>query len=315
MSKTAFLFSGQGAQYPGMMADLFSGWPAAVSVLEQADAQLGMPLSRLVQNGPAEELNQTENTQPALLACEIAALTVLRGAGIRADYLAGFSLGEWAALVAGDVIPYAAGLDIVRRRASYMQTAVPLGEGGMAVVLGRTREEVEALCALCQGVTPSNFNCPGQITVAGKSGGIQAFMQLCQEHGVIAKLLPISVPSHCPLMQPAAEKLSAALETVSFKDASLPVVMNCTAAAHRDAASLKANMVLQLTQPVRFEETIGYLLAQGVDTFVEIGPGKTLAGLVKKTAKAASAVCTVLTTDGKMAETLAALQGGSDHGC
>lgn len=311
MAKTAFLFSGQGAQYPGMMPDLASAYPAAKSLFERADAQLGMNLSGLIMDGPAEELNHTENTQPALLTCEIAALTVLRDAGVRPDYLAGFSLGEWAALVAGEVIPFETALDIVRKRANYMQSAVPIGEGGMAVILRRTAEEVEALCAACGDVTPSNYNCPGQITVAGKSDAIDRLMQKAERDGVIAKRLAISVPSHCALMQPAADRLAAALQETPFSDATLPVVMNCTAAAEQNGAEIKSNMIRQLTMPVRFEESIRRMLEEGVDTFVELGPGKTLVGLVKKTAKAAGATVTTLTTDGVMEQTLNALCGGA----
>ena len=307
MSKIAFLFSGQGAQHPGMMADIFASDTSAKALLEQADAQLA--LSGLILEGPAEELNKTENTQPAMVVAEVAALQVLQQAGICPDYIAGFSLGEWPALVAAGVISFQTCLDLVRKRAQYMQTAVPIGMGGMAVVLGKSAAEVDALCAECEGVTASNYNCPGQVSVSGKMEGIEKLLHLATERGIVAKQLPISVPSHCALMQSAAEKMSLELTDVDFADASVPVVMNCTAEPAVDGETIKGNMIRQLTEPVRFEESVRFLLAQGVDTFVEIGPGKTLVGLVKKTAKAAGVSVTTVTTDGVMENALAALKG------
>lgn len=308
MSKIAFLFSGQGAQHPGMMADVFAADPGAKALLAQADALMDGRLSQLILEGPAEELNKTENTQPAMVVAEIAALQVLQQAQIKPDYIVGFSLGEWAALVAAGVISFEDCLQLVRKRAQFMQTAVPIGEGGMAVILGKSAAEVDALCAECDGVTASNYNCPGQVTVSGKKTGIDRLLQLAAERGIIAKLLPISVPSHCAMMQGAADRLDQELAEVSFADACVPLVMNCTAQPTSDGAVIKQNMISQLTQPVRFEDSVRYLLEQGVDTFVEIGPGKTLVGLVKKTAKAVGASVTTVTTDGTMENALAALK-------
>lgn len=309
MADTAFLFSGQGAQYPGMMGNLFSEFPEAAALLHTADSVLGIPLSEVIAMGPADELNKTRNTQPALLTCEVAALTVLRSSGVRADCLAGFSLGEWSALVAGGVISFEDGLRIVSKRAEAMQTAVPEGEGAMAVVLGKSADEVEALCRENGAVTPSNYNCPGQITIAGTADGIGRFMTAAAERGIVAKQLAISVPSHCWLMKPAAEALAAELERVSFRDSALPIVMNCTAEAEQRGSVIKANMIRQLTEPVLFEKTVRRLFADGVQNFVEIGPGRTLAGLVKKTAKVTGDPFRTFLTDGAIEACVAELGG------
>lgn len=311
--KTVFLFPGQGAQYPGMTADIAAAYPAAMACFRQADALLERPLSNLIFTGTAEELNQTENTQPALLTCEMAAFSVLRESGILCDAFAGFSLGEWSALTAAGALSFVKALPVVAQRACFMQGAVPLGKGGMAVVLGKTAEDVQALCARAQGVTPSNFNCPGQITVAGTTEGVDRLLAIAAKEHIVAKKLAISVPSHCELMRPAAEQLAEAVGSIPFNDIDKPLVMNCTAQPEKQGEIIRGNMIRQLTQPVRFEETIRYLLSQGADTFVEIGPGKTLTGLVKKTAKSADVPVTTLRTDTKelMDETIAALGGGA----
>ncbi|MDO5111466.1 MAG: ACP S-malonyltransferase [Clostridia bacterium] len=285
MRNTAFLFSGQGAQYVGMARDVCQGYPEAAAVFALADDVLGRSISAVAFAGPEEALNQTENTQPAVFACEIALLRVLEKRGAQAAVCAGFSLGEWAALVAAGVLSFEDALLLVQKRAYIMQTAVPLGEGGMAVVLGKSDAEVEALCKRAGEVTPSNYNCPGQITVAGRSAGIEALLSIAEQEGIAAKRLAVSVPSHCPMMQDAADALAAAIADTPFLDARIPVVMNCTARAESSGAQIKKNVIAQLTHPVLFQRSTETMLGMGITDFVEIGPGKTLCGLVKKTAK------------------------------
>ncbi len=291
MTKTAFLFPGQGAQFVGMSKDIAEGSAAAMAALYAADTILGGGITDLAWNGPEEELNKTENTQPCMMAAEIAALRALEENGIRADAAAGFSLGEWPALVAAGVLPYEKALELVRLRAGYMQEAVPAGEGGMAVVLGKSAEEVEALCAAVTSgyIAPSNYNCPGQITVAGERKGLDEFLKLAQEKGVTAKELAVSIPSHCRLMEPAARRLSEAIGEVAFADAAIPVYANASGTASTSGEEIRENLIRQLTMPVLFEQTLYHMIEDGFDTFIEIGPGKVTSGLVKKCAKAKKA--------------------------
>ena len=288
MRKTAFLFPGQGAQHVGMSKDIAMLSAAAEAAFDAADTALGRGIADIAWNGPQEELNRTENTQPCMMAAEVAALRALTEKGIKADGVAGFSLGEWTALCAAGVLAYEQALLLVQARAGYMQEAVPPGEGGMAVILGKTQEEAEALCAeVKEGyVAPSNLNCPGQITVAGDAVGIDAFLALAAAEKARAKRLAVSIPSHCRLMAPAAEKLTEAMADVRFADAVLPIYMNATGRACTDANDIKRNMIGQLTMPVLFEQTLYNMMDDGFDTFIEIGPGKVTAGLVKKCAKA-----------------------------
>lgn len=288
MRKTAFLFPGQGAQHMGMSRDIAEISAAAKAAFDAADTVLGRGITDIAWNGPEEELNRTENTQPCMMAAEVAALRALTEKGIKADGVAGFSLGEWTALCAAGVLAYEQALLLVQARAGYMQEAVPPGEGGMAVILGKTQEEVEALCAeVKEGyVAPSNMNCPGQITVAGNTVGIDAFLALAAAGKARAKRLAVSIPSHCRLMAPAAERLTEAMADVRFADAVLPIYMNATGRACTDANDIKRNMIGQLTMPVLFEQTLYNMMDDGFDTFIEIGPGKVTAGLAKKCAKA-----------------------------
>lgn len=297
MKKTAFLFSGGGAQYPGMAQDICQAHREAAAVFEQANETLGRDIAALTFSADSDALNLTHNTQPCMLTTEIAMLRVLEASGVSAAITAGFSLGEWAALVAAGVLPFERALPLVQLRADAMQRAVPAGEGGMAVILGKTAEEVAALCARVAGVSPSNYNCPGQITVAGVIRGIQALLEITQREGVTAKQLAVSIPSHCALMKPAADELEAAIRDVAFCAPRHPIVMNATGEATADVDVIKANLIKQLTMPVLFEQSVRYMLGSGVDTFIEIGPGKVLSGLVKKTAKASGRDVTVLRTE------------------
>lgn len=314
MAKTAFLFSGQGAQYPGMMKDIYESYPEAQYVFEQADTYLNINLSEIIFNGPEEALNQTKYTQPALLTCEAAIFTVLKTLECNYDFLQGFSLGEWTALLAANVISFEDALSIIQKRAQYMQEAVPIGDGGMAVVLNQTAETVNELCLQAGEVVPSNYNCQGQITVSGKESAIQAFLDTAKKQGIIAKRLAISIPSHCMLMQSAAEQLQKYIENYNFSDAEVPIIMNYNAQPETESAMIKKKVILQLTNPVYFEASVNYLLSQGTDTFVEIGPGKTLAGLVKRIAKNSGKKVRILKTGTVeiLKETVKELTGGNE---
>ena len=312
MAKTAFLFSGQGAQYPGMMKDIYESYPEAQYVFKQADTYLNINLSEIIFNGPEETLNQTKYTQPSLLTCEAAIFTVLKALKCNYDFLEGFSLGEWTALLAANVISFENALSIIQKRAQYMQEAVPIGDGGMAVVLNQTVETVNELCLQAGEVVPANYNCQGQITVSGKEPAIQALLDTAEERGIIAKRLAVSIPSHCMLMQPAAEQLQKYIENYNFSDAEVPIIMNYNAQPETEGAMFKNKVISQLTNPVYFEASVNYLLSQGTDTFVEIGPGKTLAGLVKRIAKNSGKKVSILKTGTVefLKETVKELTGG-----
>lgn len=313
MSKTAFLFSGQGAQYVGMLSDIYAAYPEVKSIFEKADIQAGYPLSDIIFSGPEERLNQTVYTQPALLICETAIFTILKNRNCHFDYLEGFSLGEWAALLAANVISFEEAISVIQKRAEYMQAAVPLGKGGMAVVLNQPEEIVLQLCQKSGEITPANYNCPGQITVAGTESAVQTLLQIAEEMQITARRLAVSVPSHCMLMKPAAVQLEKYLEKIPFSDADTPIVMNYNAKPEVDKNTLKEHVILQLTHPVLFEKSIVNMLEQGIDVFVEIGPGKTLTGLVKRIAKNLNQKVTILKTGTieSLEETLRVLSGES----
>lgn len=295
-SSTAFLFSGQGAQYVGMMQDIADAYPESAACFALADDILGYGVSHDVFFGPADVLNLTEHTQPAMLTAEAAVLRVFQARNIFPAMVAGFSLGEWTALHAAGVLDFEDTLRLVRLRAGFMQQAVPVGKGAMAAILGKSAADVEALCAQ-YGVFPSNYNCPGQITVAGYSANMDKLMETAEKEGIAAKRLAVSIPSHCPLMQPAAEKLAEAVGKYTFCTPEMPVVMNALGKPVTNTADLQKNIVDQLIMPVRFEQSIAYMLDAGIDRFIEIGPGKVLTSLVKKTAKALGREVTALRTD------------------
>jgi [acyl-carrier-protein] S-malonyltransferase len=289
----AFIFPGQGAQSPGMGRELAEKYPAARAVFEEADAALGFSLSELCFNGPAEDLQLTENTQPAILTVSVAALRAIESEGLpRPDFVAGHSLGEYSALVAAGALNLADAVRTVRRRGRYMQEAVPVGAGAMAAVLGSDFETIEAVCreAAASGevCSPANVNSPDQIVIAGSAAAVERALPLLKERGAKrAVMLKVSAPFHCALMRPAQERLAADLEAVEFGDLSVPLVTNVDAALILEGARAKESLVRQVSAPVRWRETIDLLTARGVDTFVEVGPGKVLAGLVRQTARSA----------------------------
>lgn len=290
MGKTAFVFPGQGAQAVGMGRDVYDTIESARAVFDEADAALGFKLSDIIFEGPADVLKQTAYTQPALLTVSTALLEALKERGLSADYAAGHSLGEYSALVAAGALPFAEAVRAVRLRGEFMEQAVPGGQGAMAAVLGAEREALSALCesvSAAEGtVELANVNCPGQIVVSGTAAGVAAVVERGKEAGA-KRVIPLEVsgPFHSSLMKPAAEKLAPVLESLTFADASVPVVVNVTARPVTDKDEIRRLLVEQVYSPVLWEDTIRWLIGEGVDTFVEIGSGTVLAGLIKKTDK------------------------------
>lgn len=284
--KIAFLFSGQGAQFPGMMKDITEKNESSRLVFEVADRSLGRSISDLCFNGTEEDLAFTQNTQPCVLASDLAAYKALDSAGIKADAVAGFSLGEYAALVAAGVVDINDVFPLIQKRADYMQDAVPIGKGGMAAVMKLTSEEVSSLCDEVEGyIVPANYNCPGQIVVSGEADAIDKLCELAKERKIRAVKLAVSAPFHCELMKGAADKLEKALNNIEFNNSKMPVFMNVDACAENDKEIIKEKVIKQTYSSVKWEKTILNMLNNGIDTFIELGPGKTLSGFVKKTIK------------------------------
>lgn len=284
--KTAIMFSGQGAQTPGMMKDLLDKYPESMGVFRLSKDILGRDIYNIAMNASKEVLNETVNTQPCMLACELAALRILKGLGITYCAAIGFSVGEWAALVAAGVATEEMVLSVIEKRAIAMQNAVPIGEGGMAVMLGKSEEYVEDLCKSIGNISPSIYNCSGNISVSGTSDAIDSFLQKAEADGAMASRVAISIPSHCSLMQPAVDVLAPILDKMDFKMPSCNLLMNAVGDSVSEPQEIKNNLKKQIAEPVKFRQTIENLLNDDYDTFIEIGPGKVLSGLVKRTSKA-----------------------------
>lgn len=287
MGKIAFVFPGQGAQAVGMGQDVYEHVLASREVFEQANKQLDFQLTDLIFNGPDDMLKKTVNTQPALLATSYALYKAFEQKGVRPDYVAGHSLGEYSALVVAGVLPFADAVALVRKRGEFMEQAVPSGEGAMAAVLGAERESLGNLCdditATVASVEMANVNAPGQIVVSGAAAGVQAVIERGKEAGA-KRVIPLEVsgPFHSTLMKPAAERLNVALSEVDFEDAVIPVVANVSAQAEQSGERIRDMLVEQVFSPVLWEDSVRYMIEQGVDTFIEIGSGSVLAGLIKK---------------------------------
>ena len=280
-----FLFPGQGAQQVGMIGDIEAVEPAVGRRLDEASDAVGFDLGDIVRNGPAERLNQTEITQPALLAVGIALLDAWRErGGLAPDIVAGHSLGEYSALVAAGALEFGTAIALVHERGKLMQGAVPAGEGAMAAILGLDDDVVAECCEGVDGtVSPANYNSPGQVVIAGAATAVATAIDACKGRGARRAVpLDVSVPSHCALMAPAAEPLADLLAGADIRDPGIPVVQNFTAAAATESATIRGNLVRQLTSPVRWSESVTAMAAEGIATFVESGPGNVLAGLARR---------------------------------
>ncbi|GFO70544.1 malonyl CoA-acyl carrier protein transacylase [Geomonas limicola] len=288
----AFIFPGQGSQHPGMGRELAENFKIAKESFQEADDALGFKLSTMCFEGPEEDLKLTANTQPAILAASVAAYRVLKQESpLAASFVAGHSLGEYSALVAAGALDFADALRTVRARGSFMQDAVPVGVGAMAAILGVENDVLAEICQeAAQGevVSPANFNSPGQIVIAGHVGAVTRAIEIAKARGFRKAMpLPVSAPFHCALMQPAAERLAGVLEKVQVSPLVTAVVSNVEAKPNTDAGRVKGLLVDQVCSPVRWDESVRFMVAQGVTNFVEIGPGKVLAGLVKRIEKEA----------------------------
>ena len=291
----AFVFPGQGSQSVGMLTELAAEFPQVEQVFAEASSVLGYDLWQLVSTGPAEDLNQTDRTQPAMLAAGIAVWRCWQSqTDINPEYFAGHSLGEYTALVASGALDFKAAIKLVAQRGQFMQQAVPAGEGAMAAILGLDNDVVKAVCdeAAAIGVVEAvNFNSPGQVVIAGATEAINQAIVLAKDKGAKrALLLPVSVPSHCALMKPAAENLSHALIDVDIQPPQTPVIHNTSVTTTTDVDEIKRLLAEQLHNPVRWVETVQWLAQQGVTTVVECGPGKVLAGLTKRIDKSITAL-------------------------
>jgi len=282
----AFLFPGQGSQSPGMGKDLHDAAAVCRRTFEEADAALDFPLSRACFEGPADALKMTATAQPAILAASVAALRLLAERGVAPGIVAGHSLGEYSALVAAGALDFADALRLVRARGLYMQEAVPVGEGSMAAVIGLDRDAIESVCAeAAQGrvVSAANLNGPGQTVISGHADAVERAMVLARERGALKAIpLEVTAPFHCALMQPAADRLAIDLKAAAFGNLTIPLVANVTATAVRDGDAARALLVRQVTAPVRWEESVKTLAELGVTKAFEVGPGKVLAGLVRR---------------------------------
>ncbi|ATA18057.1 [acyl-carrier-protein] S-malonyltransferase [Gibbsiella quercinecans] len=287
MTQFAFVFPGQGSQAVGMLADLAAQYPVVEQTFSEASGALGYDLWQLVQQGPAEELNKTWQTQPALLAASVAIFRVWQQqGGSMPALMAGHSLGEYSALVCAGVLDFTAAVRLVELRGKLMQEAVPAGTGAMYAIIGLDNDAIAKACeasAEGQVVSPVNFNSPGQVVIAGNKEAVERAGAACKAAGAKRALpLPVSVPSHCALMKPVADKLAVALQEVAFNAPQVAVVNNVDVRTENDPEAIRSALVRQLYSPVRWTESVEYIAAQGVTSLLEIGPGKVLTGLTKR---------------------------------
>ncbi|MCE9779825.1 ACP S-malonyltransferase [Shewanella algae] len=294
MENFAFVFPGQGSQAVGMLADLAEGYPVVTETFREASEVLGYDLWQLVQQGPAETLNETDKTQPALLSASVALYRAWQAAGKAApSVMAGHSLGEYSALVCAGVLKFTDAVKLVELRGQLMQQAVPVGTGAMFAIIGLDNDAIAKACEdSAEGavVSPVNYNSPGQVVIAGEKAAVERAAAACKAAGAkMAVALPVSVPSHCALMKPAADKLASALGNIEFSQPQIPVINNADVAQPQAAADIRDALVRQLYSPVRWTETVEAMAAMGVTELYEVGPGKVLTGLCKRINKSLTA--------------------------
>jgi [acyl-carrier-protein] S-malonyltransferase len=286
MGKVAFVFPGQGSQYPGMGKELAEKYPAARAVFDEADKALGVSISKLCFAGTDDELKLTANTQPAILTVSVAVQRVLAEKGLLPDFVAGHSLGEYSALVASGALKFADAVQLVRKRGQYMQEAVPAGEGAMAAILGLSPAVVADACKRAANgdiCAPANLNSPEQTVISGHAAAVKRAIEIASQLGAKrAVILPVSAPFHSALMQPAQDKLAAELKKITFADLKMPLVTNVDADTISTGDEAHEALIRQVTLPVRWEESIRLLIEEGVNTFIEVGPGKVLSGLLRQ---------------------------------
>ena len=286
MGKVAFVFPGQASQYSGMGKELAEKYPVARAVFDEADKALGFSVSKLCFEGTEDDLKLTANTQPAILTVSVAAARVLAEKGITPDFVAGHSLGEYSALVAAGSLKFAEAVKLVRKRGTYMQEAVPAGQGAMAAIMGLSPAVVQDACkraAEGQICSPANLNSPEQTVISGHAGAVKRAVEIASQLGAKRSMvLPVSAPFHSALMMPAQEKLEKDLSAVEFAELQVPLVTNVDADSIRQGEEARSALIRQVTMPVRWEESMRMLLDEGVNTFVEVGPGRVLTGLMRQ---------------------------------
>jgi [acyl-carrier-protein] S-malonyltransferase len=285
MTNIAVIFPGQGSQTIGMGRDFYDRYPRARGVFEEADRTLNQPLSKLCFEGPPEELQLTENTQPALLTVSISIWSLLHEV-LQPSYVAGHSLGEYTALCVSGGLRFSDALKLVKRRGESMQKAVPVGDGAMLAVLGAEPEKVEALCSEAAGgqvLSPANYNCPGQIVIAGHAEAVRRAAELAPRMGIRRTIpLAVSAPFHCALMKPAQENMIPLLQKQTFSTLKIPVISNVDALPVQTEPEVRDALIRQIPNPVKWWQSVEWLIQRGVSTFIEVGPGKTLTGMIKK---------------------------------
>lgn len=285
MKELCFVFPGQGSQHVGMGREMYERYDEAKRVFEIASEVLGYDVASLCFNGPEEELNRTVRTQPCILTVSIAIYRVLIDKGLKPSVTAGHSLGEYSALVASGVLDLDKALILTEKRGQFMQDAVPEGKGLMAAILGLKRKEVDEICLSVRSgyVVPANYNCPGQIVIAGEKKAVEEAIGLAREAGAKRAVpLSVSVPSHCALMAGASERLAELLKDIDFHSPSVPVVNNADALFLNNVESIKSSLVRQLNSPLLWEDSIKAIIDSGIETFIEVGPGKVLSGLIRR---------------------------------